>query len=71
MKGPLTLTYVHSRSFPSIYRGNIHVVIIHNFNKIITGFVQVLEVLGSTLNSSLFCQDLEILEQQHIFGQGA
>ena len=35
------------------------------------GFVQVLEVLESTLNSSLFFQGLEILEKQHFFGQGA
>ena len=37
----------------------------------ITGFVQVLEVLESTLNSSLVFQGLEILEKQHFIGQGA
>ena len=35
------------------------------------GFVQVLEVLESTWNSSLVFQGLEILEKQHFFGQGA
>ena len=36
-----------------------------------SGFVQVLEVLESTWNSSLVFQGLEILEKQHFFGQGA
>ena len=38
---------------------------------LIAGFVQVLEVLESTWNSSLVFQGLEILEKQHFFGQGA
>ena len=36
-----------------------------------SGFVQVLEVLESSWNSSLVFQGLEILEKQHFFGQGA
>ena len=36
-----------------------------------SGFVQVLEGLESTWNSSLVFQGLEILEKQYFFGQGA
>ena len=43
----------------------------HILEDLLTGFVQVLEVLESTWNSSLFFQGLEILEKQFFFGQGA